>query len=541
MKKIIFAISYAMYYFFARHLPGSDVPYSLGSKKVRRFFCRRIFKSMGKNVNIEHGVFFGSGREIEIGSNSGIGTNCRIAGPLSIGSDVMIAPNVSIYTRNHETENIYRPMRLQTAPLKKVSIGDDVWIGANAIILPGVNIGNGCIVGAGAVVTKDVPDFSVVGGNPAKIIKTRAQKEGVPRMKVLYLINYAGNAGTEKYVYNLIKTYEGKDTKCYLCYNVAGKLSQDVEAMGIPSFRLNMRHPFDKKAAKELANYCRQNNIDVIHAQYPRENYIALLSQKYYSGTKVVYTCHLTLKTNFLWKITNKIMTKNNHKIISVCNNGKELLVGNGVDPNKIEVIYNGIMPHEHTPANPNLRKELGIDEDTFVITTLARYHIAKGLDYFVKSIEKLKKKTDKKFVLLILGEGELWDEITALIKEKNLTDVIYQLGFRTDAGEILKISNLYVNSAKCYEALSFAILEALDASLPVIATKVGGNGDILSPENDCGILVEYGNTEEMSDAIKLIMDDEALREKYSKNAVKAINEVFNLDKLLKDTYKLYF
>lgn len=541
MKKILFAISYAMYYFYARHLPGSDVPYSLGSKKIRRFFCRRIFKKMGKNVNIEHGVFFGSGREIEIGNNSGIGTNCRIAGPLSIGDDVMIAPNVSIYTRNHETENIYRPMRLQTAPLKKVTIGNDVWIGANAIILPGVSIGNGCIIAAGAVVTKDVPDFAVVGGNPAKIIKTRTQKEGVPRMKVLYLINYAGNAGTEKYVYNLIKTFEGKDTKCYLGYNVPGKLSQDVEAMGIPTLKLNMRHPFDKKAARILADYCRENNIDVIHAQYPRENYIALLSQKYYSGTKVVYTCHLTLKANFLWTITNKIMTKNNHKIICVCNKSKEILMSNGVRGDKIEVIFNGIKPHEHTGANPDLRKELGIDEDTFVITTLARYHIAKGLDYFVKSIEKLKAKTDKKFVLLILGEGELWDEITNLIKEKNLTDVIYQLGFRTDVGEILKISNLYVNSAKCYEALSFAILEGMDASLPIIATKVGGNGDIVSPQNDCGILVEYGDTEEMSDAIKLIMDDEALRNKYSENAFKAVNEVFNLDKLLEDTYKLYF
>ena len=541
MSKILFALSYAMYYFLARHLPGSDVPYSLGSKKIRAFCCRRIFKSFGKNVNIEHGVFFGSGREIEIGNNSGIGTNCRIAGPLSIGCDVMIAPNVSIYTRNHETENIYRPMRLQTAPLKKVTIGDDVWIGANAIILPGVTIGNGCIVAAGAVVTKDVPDYAVVGGNPAKIIKTRTQKEGVPRMKVLYLINHAGNAGTEKYVYNLIKTYEGANTKCYLAYNEPGKLSDDVEAMGIPTFRFNMRHPFDKKAARALANYCRENNIDVIHAQYPRENYIALLSRKYYSGTKVVYTCHLTLKTNFLWRITNRIMTKHNHKIISVCNNGKELLIGNGVNSNKIEVIYNGIKPHEHTAADPTLRAKLGIDEDTFVITTLARYHIAKGLDYFVKSIEKLKQKTNKKFVLLILGEGELWNEITALIKEKNLTDVICQLGFRTDVEEILKISNLYVNSAKCYEALSFAILEAMDASLPVIATNVGGNGDILSPENDCGILVEYGNTEQMAEAIKTMIDNEELRNKYSQNAFKAINEVFNLNKLLEDTYKLYF
>ena len=540
MGKISFALSYAMYYFYARHLPSSDVPYSFGSKKIRAFFARRMLSSMGKNVNIEHGAFFASGKDISIGDNSGLGINCRVAGPLAIGNDVMMAPNVSIFTQNHETENIYRPMRLQTAPKKKVTIGNDVWIGANAIILPGVNIGNGAIIAAGSVVTKDVPDLSVVGGNPAKIIKTRTQKEGTPKMKVLYLINYAGNAGTEKYVYNLIRTYEGNDTKCYLCYNVDGRLSEDAKKLGIPTFKLNMRHPFDLKAAKALANFCRENNIDVIHAQYPRENYIALLSQKYYSGTKVVYTCHLTLKTNFFWKITNKLMTKNNHKIISVCNNGKELMIGNGVKADKIEVIFNGIKPHERTAAKEGLRKELGIDEDTFVMTTLARYHIAKGLDYLTNSIEKLTKLTDRKFVLLILGEGELWDEITSLIHQKGLQDKILQLGYRTDAGEILKISDLYINSAKCYEALSFAILEAMDAALPVIATNVGGNGDILSPENDCGILCEYGDCDGMAEAINTIMTDAELRKKYSENAIKAVDTVFNLDKLLDDTYKMY-
>jgi len=88
---------------------------------------------------------------------------------------------------------------------------------------------------------------------------------------------------------------------------------------------------------------------------------------------------------------------------------------------------------------------------------------------------------------------------------------------------------------------LSFAILEAMDASLPVIATNVGGNGDILSPENDCGILVEYGDTDAMANAIKTMIEDEELRNKYSANAFKAVNEVFNLDKLLEDTYKIYF
>ncbi len=540
MGKISFALSYFMYYLYARHLPASDAPYAFGAKKVRAFFARRMFSHMGKNVNIEHGAFFASGKDISIGDNSGLGLNCRIAGPLSIGNDVMMAPNVSIYTQNHETENIYRPMRFQTAPKKKVSIGNDVWIGANAIILPGVSIGDGSIIAAGAVVTKDVAPLSVVGGNPAKVIKTRTQKEGIAKMKVLYLINYAGNAGTEKYVYNLVKKYEGKDTKCYLGYNVDGKLSADLKEMGIPCLKFNMRHPFDRKAAKILADYCRENNIDVIHAQYPRENYIALLSQKYYSGTKVVYTCHLTMKTNLLWKITNKIMTKKNHKIISVCNKGKELMISNGVKGDKIEVIYNGIAPHERTAPDKDYRAKIGVDDDSFVMITLARYHHSKGLEYLVESMEKLKKLTDRKFNLLILGEGELWDKITNLVKEKGLEKEILQLGYRTDTEEILKVSDLYINSAKCFEALSFAILEAMDASLPVIATDVGGNSDILSKENDCGILVDYPNSDQMAEAVNKIMTDDDLREKYSKNALKAIDTVFNLDKLLDDTYKLY-
>ncbi len=85
----------------------------------------------------------------------------------------MMAPGVTIVTQNHETSDLSRPMRLQTAPKHKVTIGNDVWIGANVIILPGITIGNGCIIAGGAVVTKDVPDYADGGGNPAHVIKNR--------------------------------------------------------------------------------------------------------------------------------------------------------------------------------------------------------------------------------------------------------------------------------------------------------------------------------------------------------------------------------
>lgn len=177
MKEFIRYACLALYYLIARHLPASDMPYSMGAKSIRGFLCRRIFKKAGKNINIEHGAYFGSGRDIEIGNNSGLGFNCRVYGPLKIGDDVMMGPDVMIFTQNHETGRLDIPMRLQTAPKEPVFIGDDVWIGARVIILPGKKIGKGVIIGAGAVVTKDVPDYAVVVGNPARVIKFRNKED----------------------------------------------------------------------------------------------------------------------------------------------------------------------------------------------------------------------------------------------------------------------------------------------------------------------------------------------------------------------------
>ncbi len=86
----------------------------------------------------------------------------------------MMGPDVLIYTTNHEFRNKDIPMQQQGyQPERPVSIGNDVWIGARVIILPGVTIGDGCVIGAGAVVTKDVPAYSVCAGNPAKVVKER--------------------------------------------------------------------------------------------------------------------------------------------------------------------------------------------------------------------------------------------------------------------------------------------------------------------------------------------------------------------------------
>lgn len=172
MKKFKKIIGLIIYNVIAKHLPTSFSHVKIGQKKLRAFCGKLILEKCGKNVNIEKGAVFSS--RVEIGDNSGIGINASIGGKCIIGKDVMMGPQLIVYTRNHKTDDITTTMRGQGfLEEKPVIIGDDVWIGGRVIILPGVKVGSHSIIGAGAVVTKDVPEWAIVAGNPAVVKKYR--------------------------------------------------------------------------------------------------------------------------------------------------------------------------------------------------------------------------------------------------------------------------------------------------------------------------------------------------------------------------------
>lgn len=141
---------------------------------VRIFFYKYIYRiSLAKNVVIYSGCEIRSPQKLTIGEGSIIGDNAILdarAG-LKIGSNVCFASNVSIWTLQHD----YRDPEFRCTPdhYGPVTIGDRAWIGPNTVILHNVTIGEGAVIAAGAVVTKDVPPFTLVGGVPAKIIGNR--------------------------------------------------------------------------------------------------------------------------------------------------------------------------------------------------------------------------------------------------------------------------------------------------------------------------------------------------------------------------------
>lgn len=164
-----------LYYGFARFLPVSFNPF-VGelSKYIRYQLCKRIFKKCGENVNVERMAFFGSGKDIEIGDNSGLGINCLVPKNIVIGANVMMGPNCYIFISNHSFDRTDIPMCEQGfSAQKQTIIEDDVWIGRNVTMTPGRHIKKGSIIGACCLLCKDFPEYSVVGGNPSKLIKMR--------------------------------------------------------------------------------------------------------------------------------------------------------------------------------------------------------------------------------------------------------------------------------------------------------------------------------------------------------------------------------
>ncbi|MBD3355135.1 acetyltransferase [Candidatus Woesearchaeota archaeon] len=164
LKKLFYVlVKYAGFYVY------------FGPARIRALFYSLLFKKVGKKVFIFGPFRCGAPENISVGNEVVFSNNCVVGGDygVSIGNFVMIGQNTTIVSSNHGHQLKGVPMLRQEMYGSKVLINDDVWIGANAVILPGVKIGQGAIIAAGSVVTKDIEPYTIAAGNPAKPIKKR--------------------------------------------------------------------------------------------------------------------------------------------------------------------------------------------------------------------------------------------------------------------------------------------------------------------------------------------------------------------------------
>lgn len=142
---------------------------------VRRELYGAFFARVGTGLSVHDNVLIKYPDEITLGDHVTINPGCIIVGRggLTIGSHAMIGAGTKIVTTSHVTARTDVPMRLQGMTSAPVVIEDDVWFGFDVVVLPGVTIRKGCVIGAGSVVTDEIPEYSIAAGVPARVIGSR--------------------------------------------------------------------------------------------------------------------------------------------------------------------------------------------------------------------------------------------------------------------------------------------------------------------------------------------------------------------------------
>jgi maltose O-acetyltransferase len=142
---------------------------------LRAFLCKQFIASAGKGIHVRSGAFLADGRHLHMADRSSIGPGCRIYGA-RLGYGVVIGPHCVFFKENRGANDLSKPIGDHgTTPINLPVVEDWAWVGERVLVLQGRRIGRGAIVGAGAVVTRDVAPFTIVGGNPARVIGHRGK------------------------------------------------------------------------------------------------------------------------------------------------------------------------------------------------------------------------------------------------------------------------------------------------------------------------------------------------------------------------------
>ena len=164
------------------HLKAADICWEYNHtrpsdmEKRTELICK-LFGKVGKSPYVEPNFFCGFGFNIEVGDYFFANNNCNFVDPgkITIGDYVFLGPNCSLFTAHHPIDAQMRNQMLEYAA--PITIGDNVWIGGNTVVVPGVTIGSDVVIGAGSVVTKDIPDHVVAAGNPCRVIRPITEED----------------------------------------------------------------------------------------------------------------------------------------------------------------------------------------------------------------------------------------------------------------------------------------------------------------------------------------------------------------------------
>ena len=361
--------------------------------------------------------------------------------------------------------------------------------------------------------------------------------------KNLMQLTYSlGVGGLETLLLSLLNKIDREQFNPIVCtLTESDGLTEEFEQNGIRVITLKKKHGIDIGLIIKLARILKRERIHVLHTHNFGAWYYGVTAGKL-AGVKVVNTEHSNVPENKILQVHGeKLMARASHSII--CDSeavASKMHDHQNIPKSKLKIILNGVDTELYKKGfdGSKLKESLNITPSESVIACIARLHPRKNHLGLLQAIRILRRYTEN-FKLIIVGEGECEKELKDFSDLHGLSDHVLFLGNRRDIPELLSIVDIFVLNSYD-EGLPIAILEAMATSIPVIATDVGGNGEIIGKDDKAGVLIPIDAPERLAKELHLLMSDELKIRRMGATARERVEEKASLDSMVKSYEEIY-
>ena len=346
-------------------------------------------------------------------------------------------------------------------------------------------------------------------------------------MKIIYPLHFPGRGGAERYVLLLAKRARQEGHQILFLFGGDGPFISEVKKAGFSYQFLKMKHPFDLVAVVKLAKIIKTEKPDVIHTQFLRENFIAILASKISRGPKIFSTVHRIEPKNLIQRTFNRIFSRGLVRFIAVSQVAEEYLLEEGINREKIVIIYNG--------TELSVKRESRQKHSDLIIGYAGRLSAEKNVPLLLKAVSLIKNTCS--FQIQIAGDGPERDFLEQESMKRGLENRVHFLGHIKDLSKKYSEWDILILPSRL-EVFPMVLLEAMSYGVPVIASRVGGNQELIK-DGISGLLFESDNAEDLAKKIKEFVRDRKLQKTLSlKGRLRA--EEFSAGKMAQETFKVY-
>ena len=381
-------------------------------------------------------------------------------------------------------------------------------------------------------------------------------------MKILLVITKSNWGGAQRHVYDLTVAMKNRGDNVAVALGGNGVLRQKLEDIGVKTYAIdklgrNISIKKDIGSFKEILLAIKHEKPDVVHLHSPKAASLGAIAARLLRVKKIIYTVHgwsfnedRPLYQRISIILVSWLTMMCTHKIILLSQHEHRQAARFPWVKNKLIVIPLGIKAPVFMSvdgAKQILAKSIGMDLSAFknkiVIGTIAELHPNKGLEYLIEAMKNVgnisgSSASHRESISIVIGDGDLITKLHMQIKGAGLEGRVFLAGYMTDASQYLKAFNVFVLPS-IKEGLPYVILEAGIASLPVIATTVGGIPEMIE-DMKSGVLVQPKDPSELAHAISYMIEHPLLARQYGATLRENVIQKYSLEKMISAIEKVY-